>query len=320
MFLTGIDSEYFQKKLENDSTWAKRSDVLHRDFAIALWKVESKAAAVSNEEQDDNSESDTVELILEPDTKSEENESNNRESTFSTTESDTSPTHSGNEQNENLNSIEQQKEDNSKNGTALSFSTSFIFATEQLFHQRDTKHQSYELSESSNSLVESIQEHLLGWLELLPEWLKEQVTLSSPIQSILRLIDSLQKQQDNYKQGTLQQNLSLSVEDKFETDQAKQDKEDETTNKEDIAYGSDIISEGLVEKNLTLPDKSFFDQKMIVKATTELSYLESLQKNSEVSLHITPLIGLISIADFTSSANNIDILGNQGFPIAIDEI
>lgn len=130
----------------------------------------------------------------------------------------------------------------------------------------------------------------------------------------------MQKQQDNYKQGTLQQNLSLSVEDKFETDQAKQDKEDETTNKEDIAYGSDIISEGLVEKNLTLPDKSFFDQKMIVKATTELSYLESLQKNSEVSLHITPLIGLISIADFTSSANNIDILGNQGFPIAIDEI
>ncbi len=189
-----------------------------------------------------------------------------------------------------------------------------------MFHQRDTKHQSYELSDSSDSLVESIKEHLLGWLELLPEWLKEQAILTSPIQSILRLIDSLQNQQDNHETDKLKQNLSLSVEDKFDADQAKQNKEAETANKENIASASDIMSNGLVETNLALPDKSFFDQKMIVKATNGLNYLESLQKNSEISLHVIPLIGLMSVAGFTGSTNNIDILGHQGFSMAIDEI
>jgi hypothetical protein len=32
------------------------------------------------------------------------------------------------------------------------------------------------------------------------------------------------------------------------------------------------MSNGLVETNLALPDKSFFDQKMIVKATNGLNY------------------------------------------------
>jgi hypothetical protein len=34
---------------------------------------------------------------------------------------------------------------------------------------------------------------------------------SSPVQIILKLIDSLQKRQDNYEQDKLKQNLSLSA-------------------------------------------------------------------------------------------------------------
>jgi hypothetical protein len=58
---------------------------------------------------------------------------------------------------------------------------------------------------------------------------------------------------------------------------------------------------------------------MIIKTSTELGYLDLLQKSNEVGL-LLPLIGLIFVTDLTSSVNNIDILGHNNFPMAIDEI